>query len=241
MKKSNILLISAFFLALCWSLLIGWFAASAINNYIQGKDPYFARSQHQYLENHKKSFPLPKGELCISGEGTMILSILPGKQLDVLSDPRNWNCVYTDLKNGKSMISFKKLREYGYNEPVTILLPEISSIAFDNFSGVTIKGLNRKEIHFQCKRVHSFISSDCKMGTLVLDFPGTKDYQDIAIDKSNQIGAFIASVKGAGTIRLETAGQSKNRVSLSDSVKIEATSEIIKKISTEQKPRILSK
>jgi len=37
MKKSNIFLIGAFSLALCWSLLIGWFAASAINNYIQGK------------------------------------------------------------------------------------------------------------------------------------------------------------------------------------------------------------
>ena len=228
-------------LTLCWSLLIGWFAASAIKNYLQGKDPVYALSHHQYLESHKSSFPTPGNSLLITGEGSLILIIQPGKQFAILSDPRVWNCVYTDLKNGESMIRFKKLGEYGYYEPVTIIIPEIPSVSFDNFSEVSLKGFDRKKIQLHCQRVHTFISDSCNAGTLNLDFPGTGDQQDISINKSNHIDTLIAFIRGSGRIRLETAGQSKNRVSLSDSVKIEATSEIIKKISAEQKPRILSK
>jgi hypothetical protein len=227
MKKSNIFLVSAFCLAFCWTVLIGWLAASAINNYVHGKDPYFAHTHSQYLESKKKIFPLPLSELCISGEGTAIITILPGKELTVLSDPKIWNCVYTDLKNGKSMISFKKLKEY--SDPVIITLPEVPSLSLDNFSEVTVKGLNQKEIHLQCKHVQSFHADSCKIGTLSLDFPGKKDQQDICINKSNQIDTFIASIKGFGKIRLETAGF-KNQISLSDSIKVEATSDIMKKL-----------
>jgi hypothetical protein len=239
MKKSNIFLVSAIFLAFVWTLLIGWFAASAINNYLQGKDPYFSRTISQYMESKKKSFPVPVSELCISGDGDMIITILSGKELAVLSEPRIWNCVYTDLKNGKSMISFDKQLEY--NDPVTITLPEIPSLSFDNFSEVTVKGLNQKEIHFQCVRVSSFTSSSCKIGTLSLDFPRTRDLQDIYIDKSNQIDTLIASVKGSGKIRLETAGQFYNQISLSDSINIEATYDLMKKLSAGQESRVLNK
>jgi hypothetical protein len=239
MKKSNILLISAFVLAFFWTLLIGWFAASAINNYLQGKDPYFARTHSQYLESKKKSFPIPVNELCISGEGTAIITIVPGKELTILSEPRIWNYVYTDLKNGKSMISFKKLLEY--NDPVTITIPEIPSFSLDNFSEVTMKGLNQKEIHIQCKRVLSFTSGSCKIGTLSLDFPRTRDQQDIYIDKSNQIDTLIASVRGSGRIRLETTGKLKNQLSLSDSIKVEASYDLMKKLSTGPESRVLNK
>jgi len=112
MKKSNILIISAFFLAFIWIVLIGCLGASAIKNHLQGKDPYFATTHQQYLESMKKNFPAPVSELCISGEGTAILNILPGNELTVLAHPKTWNCIYTDLKNGKSMISFKKLLDY---------------------------------------------------------------------------------------------------------------------------------
>jgi hypothetical protein len=241
MKKSNIFLVSALCLAICWTLLIGWFAASAINNYLQGKSPYFARSHSQYLESHKKSFPIPVNELFISGEGTVVITILPGKDLTVLSSPRIWNCAFTDLKNGRSMITFKKLKEYEYNEPVTIMLPEIPSLSLDNFSEVTIKGLNQKEIHIQCKRVHSFTSGSCKIGILNLDFPGNKDQQDICIDKSNQIDTLIASVQGFGKIRLETIGKFKNHISLSESIKVEASYDLMKKLSIGMESRVLNK
>ncbi len=240
MKKSNIFLVSAFCLAFCWTLLIGWFAASAINNYRQGKDPYFARSHHQYLESKKKSFPLPVRELCISGEGTMILTILPGKELSVLSHPRIWDCFYTDLKNGKSLISFKKLKGNEYNDPVTIILPEIPALSLDNFYEVTVNGLNLHEIHLQCTRVHSFISGGCKIATLSLDFPGIMDQQDICINKSNQVDTLIASVQGSGKIRLETIG-SKNQISLSDSIYVEVTYDLMKKLSIGPECRVLNK
>ena len=228
MKKSNIFLVSAIFLAFIWTLLIGWFAATAINNYLQGKDPIFARTHRQYMESKKRTFPLPVSELCISGEGAAIITILPGKELAVLCEPQIWNCVYTDLKNGKSMISLKRQSEY--NDPVTITLPEIPSLSLDNFSEVTVKGLNRKEIHFLCVQVGSFTFIRCEIGTLSLDFPRTRDLQDIRIDKSNQIDNFIVSVQGSGKIRLETVGQLKNQLSLSDSIKVEATYDLMKKI-----------
>jgi hypothetical protein len=228
MKKSNIFLVSAIFLAFIWTLLIGWFAASAINNYLQGKDPYFARTHTQYMESRKKNFPVPANELSISGEGTAMITILPGKELTMLSEPRIWNFVYTDLGNGKSMITFKKLSEY--KDPVTITIPEIPSLSLDNFSEVKLNGLNLKEIHFQCVRVSSFTFNNCKIGTLSLDFPRTRDQQDIYFDKSNQIDTLIASVRGSGRIRLETAGRLKNQLSVSDSIKVEATYDLMKKL-----------
>jgi hypothetical protein len=228
MKKSSIFLVSAILLAFLWTLLIGWFASSAINNYLEGKDPIFARTHRQYMESKKKSFPVPVSELSISGEGTAIITILPGKELAVLSEPRIWNCVYTDKKNGKSTISLTKQSDY--NDPVTIILPGIPSLSLDNFSEVTINGLEQKEIHFQCKQVNSFTFSSCKIGTLSLDFPRTRDQQDIYIDKSNQIDNFIATVQGSGKIRLEAAGQLINQLTLSDSIRIEASFDLVKRL-----------
>jgi len=239
MKKSNIFLISAFFLAFFWIVLIGWFASSAINNYLQGKDPHYARSHSQYLENHKKSFPKPVNELCISGEGTSVITILPGKELTIESNPRIWNCVYTDLKNGKSMICLKRLNQY--NEPITITLPGIPSISFYNFSGVTVKGLNQKEIHIQCTRVCSFTTDSCTIGSLSLDFPRNTDQQDIYIVKSNRIDTLKASVRGSGKIRLETVGKVTNQISLSDLIKVETTYDLMKKLSISPVPVVRDK
>ncbi|TRZ73555.1 MAG: hypothetical protein D4R97_04960 [Bacteroidetes bacterium] len=229
MKKSNIILVSAIGLAFCWTILIGWFASSAINNHIQKKDPYFARSHRQYMENRKKIFPAPVRELLISGNGSAIINILPGKELCVLSHPSLWICDYTDLKNGKAMISFKKL--IPYSDPVTIMLPEIPSLSLDNFSRVTLIGMDRKEIQIHCTRVDSFISDSCRIGALNLDFPRTRDIQDICINKSNVIENLIASVRGSGKLRLETAGQIKNQLTLSDSVRVEASVVLMKKLS----------
>ena len=229
MKKSTVFLVIAFCLAICWTILVGWFAAYAINNYRQGKDPYFARSHQQFLESRKKLFAVPVKELLISAEGSMTLTILAGKELAVLSHPRIWDCKYTAMENGKAMISFTKLRENNYDDPVTILLPGVPSVSLENFYNVTINGLNRKEFHLQCKGIHSFISSNCTVGTLCLDFPGKMDQQDICMNKSDQIDTLIASIRGSGRIRLETAA-TENQISLSDSIYLEATCETMKKL-----------
>ncbi len=228
MKKSNIFVLSAFCLAFLWIILIGLFAAAAINNYRNGKDPYFARSYSKYLDSRKKTFPVPSSELLISGNGTTLLTILPGKELSVLCHPRLWRCSYIDFKNGKSMISLIKLQDN--NDLVTITLPEIPSLSLTNFSSVCINGLIQKGIRFQCNRVSFFSSDNCKIGSLRLDFPGKNDQQSIFIEKSNQIDTLIASVKGFGIVRLETAGKMKNQVSMSESIKLEATMELMRKL-----------
>jgi hypothetical protein len=73
---------------------------------------------------------------------------------------------------------------------------------------------------------------------LSLDFPGKKDHQDIYINKSNQFNCFIASVQGFGKIGLETAGIN-NQISLSDSMKVEATYALIKKLYNGTEPHVL--
>ncbi len=239
MKKSNIFLLSAFCLAFIWIILIGWFAASAINNYRKGKDPYFARSYSQILQSRKKTFPAPTSELLISGDGTTVLTILPGKELSVLCRPRLCRCSYINFKNGRSMISLIKLQDY--DEPVTITLPEIPSLSLTNFSSVYINGLIQKGINLQCNRVSFFSSGNCKIGSLRLDFSGKNDQQSIFIEKSNQIDTFIASVKGFGNIRLETAGNRKNQISLSESIKLEATMDLMKKLAIGPESRVLNK
>ena len=228
MKKSNILIASASGLAICWILLIGWFAASAINNYRQGKDPVFARSHSQYLESKKKTFPVPVKELIISGSGDEILTIVAGKEFSVLAHPRVWNCTYTDLKNGKGMIQFKK--QMDYDEPITIRLPEIPSVSIDHVKSVSIALFTCHTLRLKCTRVGSFNTMNCKLRSLNIDFPGKNDRQEILIADCNQIDTLVASVRGSGNLRLEMTGKYKNQLSLSESIKLEAKSEILKKL-----------
>jgi len=238
MKKSNIFLTSALCLALCWSLLSGWFAASAINNYRNGKDPYYARTFQHYLESQKKRLPIPAKELCVSGNGTAVITILPGKELTVISEPWIMIGVSNDLKNGKSMITCENQR--GDNDPVTITIPVISALSFDNCAKVTVRGLTRKDIHLHCQRVGSLTLDSCKAGSMTLDCPRTRDQLNICMDNTNQIDTLIASVKGSGKMILGTAG-SKNQISLSDSMKIEASYDLMKKLANEPGSRVLKK
>ncbi len=228
MKKSNIILLTAICLAILWTILIGWFGSSAINNYLQGKDPFYMYSSRKYLEKHKQIFVAPVNELCISGEWPAVLTLIPGKELCVLANPKIWTCDYTDLKNGRSLISLKNLKDI--TDPVTIMIPRIPGFSIENFSEVKIQNLNLDSIRIQCKQVNSFSSGNCKIGTLNLDFPRSRDRLDVHIDNTNQLGTFLVSAKGTGKLRLETAGNLKNQVSLSDSVKIEATYELMKKL-----------
>ncbi|MCX6243750.1 MAG: hypothetical protein NTU98_03515 [Bacteroidetes bacterium] len=228
MKKSNILITCASGLALCWILLIGWFAATAINNYRQGKDPVFARSHSQYMESKKKTFPVPVKELIISGAGDEILTIVSGKEFSVLAHPRVWDCIYTDLKNGKGMIRFK--RQSDYNDPITIRLPEIPSVSIDHVKSVSVELFTGHAPRLKCTRVGYFDVMNCKLRMLNIDFPGKNDQQEILIAECNQIDTLVASVRGFGNLRLEMTGKYKNQLSLSESIKLEAKSEILKKL-----------
>jgi hypothetical protein len=230
MKKSNIILISAILLAVCWSLLLGYLSATSINDFLQGKDPRFARTRQQLTESSSKRFPVPAGELFVSGEDAAVLNIRSGKELTVLYDPRAWSCEYTGLTKGKAMISIKSLKGNFKMEPVTIMIPEITSLSLDNFSAVFIDGWTRKKIHVQGTRVNHLTIVNCRAGALELDFPGTQDFQDVLISKLNLIDTLEASVKGAGRLRLETAGLVSNHFSLSDSVIVEANSDLLKKL-----------
>ena len=127
------------------------------------------------------------------------------------------------------MIQFKKL--IYYESPIILTLPAIPLLSLYKFSGVKLSGITLKEIHIQCKRISSFTADSCRAGTLALDFPGIIDQQDIYIMKSNKIDTLIASIQGSGKMRLETAGEFKNQFSLSNSLKLEATSELMKKVS----------
>ena len=228
MKKSNILITCASGLAFCWILLIGWFAASAINNYRQGKDPVFARSHSQYMESRKKTFPVPVKELIISGAGDEDLTIVAGQEFSFLAHPRVWDCTYTDMKNGKGMIRFTRLRDD--KEPITIRLPEIPSVSIDNTSTVSIELVIHRSLRLKCTRVGYLSIMNCKLRTLDIDFPGKNDQQKIFIAECNQIDTLVASVRGFGNLRLEMIGKYKNQLSLSESIKLEATTEIFKKL-----------
>ena len=138
------------------------------------------------------------------------------------------------------MIRLKKLNNYDYNEPVTILIPEIPSLSLNNISEVTIKRLEQKEIQIRGISISSFIADSCKIGAMSLDFPARKDQQHIRINKANQINTFTASVQGTGKILLETIGIN-NQMSLSDSIKVEATYDLIRRLSIRENPRVPNK
>jgi hypothetical protein len=239
MKKSNIILLSATAIAIIWILIIGWFAASAIRNYIHGKDPHFARTHQQFLESRRKCFLAPTRELVLFGDSNTMLSVRPGKELAVLAHPRIWDVAYTDLGKGISMIRLHKRNEE--NDNVTITVPTIRSLSFQCFSEVLVTGLTGKEIHLQGRKVRSFIADSCRFGSWMLDFPENRDRQDIFIGRSNRIDTLIATVRGSGKISMETAGQFKNQIILSDSIHVEATSGIMKKLAIGTESRILNK
>ncbi|MGA3012861.1 MAG: hypothetical protein ABSD71_02375 [Bacteroidales bacterium] len=228
MKKSNILIISATLIALIWTILIGWFASAAIINYLNGKDPYYARSFRKIMESHKKTFITPSQEVLLSGEGGATVDVVPGKELTVIYNSYIWDVTYTTQKGGMGIIRFKKLRNF--DSPITVTFPKVSKLSFYNFSGVKVSDLDLQKLHIQGNRISNFTADSCKTGSLTLNFPGYVDHQDICIKQSNKIDTLIASIFGSGKFKLETTGISKNQISLQNSINLEATSDQMKKI-----------
>ncbi|MDP4282537.1 MAG: hypothetical protein Q8867_10375 [Bacteroidota bacterium] len=234
MKKSNIFLIAALMIACFWVVLIGVLAAKSINNYRAGKDPYYAHTGSQYLEKHKIKFPVPERELILSGDNAS-LNVKPGKELAIETDPRTWQFILTDLKNGRSEISFKRFNNYDY--PVVVTIPAIPSVSMNRFARIGFERLDQKEMKIRFTRVLYVVMDSCRFSSLNLDFPWTAEIQDIVLMKNNRIDSLEMSIPGSGKIRFETTGIHLNRMSLSDKVKIEATSDIIKRLTPKQEKR----
>jgi hypothetical protein len=228
MKKSNVLITVASAFAFCWILLIGWFAASAINCHIHGKDSVFAHTRSQFLESRKKTFPAPARELIISGTGNETLTIVAGSELSVLAHPRVWDCSYSDLKNGKGVIRFRKLTDY--DEPVTLRIPGIPLVTMNHVRSAEVIHFTGYAPHFQCTRVGHFDVMNCKIRSLNIDFPGKSDPQEIVLASCNQIDTLVVSVRGYGNLRLEMTGRYDNQLFLSDAIRLEAKPELLKKV-----------
>lgn len=235
MKKSHIFIIAALTLACFWVIIIGVFAAKSVNNYREGKDPRYAHTQSQYLESHKMKFPVPAKELILTGDGDTWLNIRSGNLLTIETDPRMWKILFTDHKDGRSEIRFKKLNDY--NDPVTVIIPAIPSVSVNNFTSIVLERLEQKEMKLSFTRVLYLVMDSCKVSDLNLSFPWTAEIQDIFIKKNNRVDSLEISVPGPGKIRLETTGWLLNRISLSDAVKVEATSEVIKELGKKMERR----
>jgi hypothetical protein len=228
MKKSNILIISAILIGLIWTILIGWFASAAIINHLNGKDPYYARSFRKIMESHKRTFITPSQEVFLSGEGDADVNIEPGKELTVIYNSYIWDVTYATQKGGMGIIRFRKLRNF--DSPINVTFPKVSKLSFYNFREVKVSDLDIQKIYIQGNRISNFTADSCKAGSMTLYFPGYIDHQDICIKQSNKIDTLIASVFGSGHFKLETTGISKNQLSLQNSIKLEATSDEMKKI-----------
>ena len=228
MKKSTIFLLIAIGIATCWSLILGFMTASTLNNYQKGKGSSFAKSDKELIESKKKTFPAPVHILYISGEGTANLIFHQGKELTILAHPKAWAFDYTKLKNGDAILRITKLQNVGDINDITIILPGIQSISFDDFVSVTLDGFYGSKLGIQGSRFLSFNITKCKIGFLKLNFPKQKDQQQFLISYSNQIDTLIADVKGWGNFRLEMAGKLSNQISLSESMKLEASNYLTK-------------
>jgi len=228
MKKSNIIIICAILIGLIWTILIGWLASAAIINHLSGKDPYYARSYRKIMESHKKTFITPSQELFLSAEGDATVNVVQGKELTVIYNSYIWDVTYTTQKGGMGIIRFTKLRNF--DSPIIVTFPMVSKLSLYNFSGVKVSDLDLQKINIQGNRVSNFTVDSCKAGSLTLNFPGYIDHQDICIKQSNKIDTLIASVFGSGHFKLETTGVLKNQLSLQNSIKLEATSDQMKRI-----------
>ncbi|MEI6681624.1 MAG: hypothetical protein WCO44_03300 [Bacteroidota bacterium] len=227
MKKSKISLVCGLCLATGWILLLGWLAASAINSYRQGRSPRFAQSRHQIPESRKISYPIPVNGLSITGDGTTVINIAGGEQLNVLSDPRVWSCSWSDSGNGQSRLCLRRLK--ASDEPVRITLPVIHALLLENCSKVHIIGLNLKDLSLRGKQVRLFHADSCRIGKLSLDFAGERNQQYIWIGKANRLDTLIASIGGYNRIFLETAGELDNEFSLAHAVLVETRVGVLQK------------
>ncbi|MDP4282235.1 MAG: hypothetical protein Q8867_08815 [Bacteroidota bacterium] len=234
MKKSNIFLFTALIIACFWVVLIGVLAAKSINNYRAGRDPYYAHTGSQFLEKHKIKFSVPEKELILSGDNAS-LNVKPGKELAIETDPRMWQFILKDLKNGRSEIFFKRLNNYDY--PVSVTIPTIPSVSMNHFTSIGLTKLDQKEMKLNFTRVLYLVVDSCTISDLNLSFPWMAEEEDIYIKGNNRIDTLEMSVPGSGKIRFETAGIHLNRMFLSDKVKIEATSDIIDKLAPKQDKR----
>ena len=240
MKKSNILIAAAVIIASIWIILICWFCAATIKQYLKGKELTFARSQSQYKESQRKRFPTPSDEFIITGDGTTSLKITPGKTVSVISNKHVFNCNYSDLKNGKSKISFTRL--YEYNEPVEITLPDIRMLSLYNCAEVSITGFNRKEMKIKGTGICIFSAESCRVGSFCLDlFENQHDYE-IWFKSTNQLDSLSVSTQGKGKLKLDAIGKFKNQLCVSGPVEVLTRADLYKQLTilspplTEKKP-----
>ncbi len=234
MKKSNIVLSVAATIALVWTILICWFCAASINRYRDGKELIFARSYKQYLESQSKTFPAPSNELIISGDGTTPVEITQGKELSVIANNKVLTYTCSDLKDGKSKISFISLYDHKYYyEGAQIKLPEIKIVSIDNCAEVRINGFNSKDLYIICGRVQTFSIDNCRIGCLNLDISQNQPDAEIRIKQNNQIDTLLACIQGSYKLNLDTIGKIKNQIRVSDSVQIITRGSMYKQLSVE--------
>jgi hypothetical protein len=231
MKKSNIVIAAAAITALVATILICWFCAASINHYREGKELIFAKSYKQYREAQRRTFPTPSNELIISGDGTTIVKITQGKELSVIANKKLLTCTFSDLRNGKSKISFGRLNDY--NEEARITLPEIRMLSLDNCAEVRINGFTHKDLHIICCRVHTFSIDSCRIGYLNLDISRNQPDAEIWIKAKNRIDTLLACIQGTYRLKLDSIGKNKNQLWVSDSVQIITRGDLYKHLSVE--------
>jgi len=230
MKKSTVFLTIAVLMAFTWSILICWFCAASINNYRKGKALIFAKSYTRDLEDQRKRFPSPSDEFIISGDGATSLVITQGKELTVLSNKHVFTCSYSDLKNGKSKVSFSRLFKDPF-ETIKITLPEIRMLSVDNCAEVILIGFNRKEMQITGSRIHQFSADSCGLGSLYLDLSENQPDYEIWIKGTNQLDSLFITTNVKGKLKLDGIGKYKNFLCVSNSVEILTRADLYKRLS----------
>ena len=228
MKKSTIILLTTFILALTWTLIVGGLGAAAIITFRQGhiSSYVFTSDEHKMLDI--PSSPSSIRELRIIDNKSSIMILRTGTKFSVDCMRRDRNSIKVSNQNGIITIRVENLPSQG--DEIRVSIPELEKIYCDSLYELVLNGVVQTNLSVCCTQTQIVDIDSCKIGKIRFDFPGKNQKNNVMINETNRFDSLSVSMDGYGSLRMGCAAKSQNLFQVSPKVEIRASQEIFKQL-----------
>jgi len=231
MKRSSITLITVGLAAMVWSFAFQWMSVQAIKDYSAGKPSRFSiYNPNSHFRPAITTLILPVfHELEIRGDGKVEVTIEKGSTFSIRMDTVLCRRVKQHMEYDRLVLELE-----GYSAQhagvYTISAPSLKNVVLNSTSTTLIREFTEDALTVTAHDVYPLSIKQCHLGAFTLACLDSLMTQYIDIRRTNEIGHLYLNIKGAGTLRLETAGKIGNDLRISDLIEIQASGRILKQL-----------
>jgi len=237
MKKSNYFLIGTFVFALSWIIIYNFLIASVVKTI-----PGNARSIYGHLSHDEVVMqlqPFNKIKFDIQGSPQIYFTQSDSSEISISDGYSKYLKIVN--RNGTLSITITAPQEDIY-EIIHLKIPKINDILIcqsppevvnESALMVFLENIKSPKLNLDVSYPEKVEFVNCDISSLVVNgnlCAGNYPSQGIRLDASNQIDSLLIHVGGMGKVSLSKAGVMYNSVTLSDSIQIEATMPVMKRI-----------